>query len=94
MSQRMAEIYALKDDILLLQRIAIVLYFEQRIRSPTMKCFLKCVSCMRYWKRQTKDKKIQQSDQIRENNENMSKECEQLVFLKCRETFLRDEVKK
>ena len=45
MSQRMEEIDILKDDILLLQRISIVLFFEERIRSPVMRCCVKCCCC-------------------------------------------------
>ena len=88
MSQRMTEIYALKNDIFSLQRIAIVLYFEQRLRSPMARFVIKWSNCLIRWSRRRKI----QDDGLTDQN-NIIKKHGKLIFLKCRESCLVDNIK-
>jgi hypothetical protein len=81
MSQRMEEIDVVKDDILLLQRISIVLFFDERVRSPVMRCFFRCCHCCRRYRKKTNVQVI----------EGHSVEQPSHVLLQCRETFICDD---
>jgi hypothetical protein len=90
MSQRVAELDILKDDILLLQRISIVFFFEERIRSPVMRCCIRCWCCWRSCRRSKTKCRIGDggsSDDI----EHQDREEPKQVLLQCRESFLCDD---